>query len=158
MIDPSDPLPPPTKAKARWVRASNSEAALKAEIARLKGELAASPPPPPPPPSAVLGDHAVVATPAYRDDDIVPEWTCPSEISGVRLDEPATIGSALGRTRTVVPGRVYRGLTYGFIRQVLAILGAYAWSKKELMVDRGIGRGSGPSLGEWDFGTVGGDA
>jgi hypothetical protein len=127
------------------------EQALKAEIRRLQAELAAAP--------AAHADtpHAAAAAPlppepVYGDDDLVPEWTTPSMLCGFRLDEEVTVGSERRTIRTFRPGCRYTNVPHGMIRQALALWGAYASERQQLLVDRGIGRGHGPSLGEWDFG------
>jgi hypothetical protein len=128
------------------------EQALKAEIRRLAAELAAAP--------AARPDTAPAAAapvqpvePVYGDDDLVPEWTTPATLCGFRLDEEVTVGSERRTIRTFRPGSRYTNIPYGMIRQALALWGAYASERQQLLVDRGIGRGRGPSLGEWDFGT-----
>ena len=127
------------------------EQALKAEIRRLQAELAAAPAAPADAPRAAEA-APLPPEPVYGDDDLVPEWTTPATLCGFRLDEEVTVGSEKRTIRTVRPGSRYPNVPHGMIRQALALWGAYASERQQLLVDRGIGRGHGPSLGEWDFG------
>lgn len=110
-------------------------AAMEAEIARLKAQLASAPAAPVAP--LVSGQPAVATAPAYTDTDIVPEWVTPSELGGVRLDEEVTIGSTTRKERSFRPGTVYRNVEFGVIRQAMAIWSAYAHGQRELLVNRG---------------------
>jgi hypothetical protein len=129
------------------------ENALKAEIRRLRAEIDAAPVASPDALQAPRVGVQQADAPAYRDDDTVPEWTTPATLCGFRLDEEVTIASEKRTARTFRPGSRYTNVPYGMIRQALALWGAYADARQQLLIDRGIGRGRGPSLGEWDLGS-----
>jgi len=109
-----------------------SAAALRDEIKRLKAQLACAP-------AAAPGQAAAApaAAPVYTDEDLVPEWTTPAELCGFRLDEEVTVGSEKRKAQTFRPGHTYRNVAYGVIRQAMALWGAYADSRRMLMVNRG---------------------